>query len=160
MLRAVPWDFLLSPTPAPCQHPPQPVPGFLLFCFHLGQGQERSGCLQTCPVNSALRLPQGTCPAAKTCSEEAVQEPWGLIEQPTAPNSRPSDHGTREGIHSLLWEKHLTFQSSKAFNREWRKKGSSPEVAINMPNFSIQSYFKSVSSCFLLSSLTLKMFHI
>lgn len=36
------------------------------------------------------------------------------------------------------------------------EKGSSPAVAINMPNFSIQSYFKSVSSCFLLSSLTLK----
>lgn len=63
----------------------------------------------------------------------------------------PSDQAGREGTPSLPWEKHVTFQNSRAFSHEWRHKGGSPETAINRPNFSIQSYFKPVSSCCLLS---------
>lgn len=78
------------------------------------------------PYLPALRVPPALCSTATICSGQAVQEPWGLREQPTSPNSQPQCHRAREGICSLPWEKHLTFQNSMAFKREWRRIGSSP----------------------------------
>ena len=68
---------------------------------------------------------------------------------PHLTSSHRTTCGAREGIHSLVWEKHLTFQHSKAFDCEWREKSSSPEEAINMPIFFHPKLFQICLKLFL-----------
>lgn len=128
-----------SSLPAPSTATGHPCPWLPALCPHLGQGQERSGCFLTCPVNPNLHPgPLSHVPCSQNMLGAGVQEPGASLS--SQPHLTPSHQATETGKGSargLSWEKHLTFQNNKAFNGEWRKKGSSPEVAINMPNFSI-----------------------
>lgn len=47
------------------------------------------------PYLPALQVPLALCSTATICSGQAVQEPWGLREQPTLPNSatKPQSRG-------------------------------------------------------------------
>lgn len=105
----------------PCMPQCTPGPGFLPSAFTRARNRRE---LAAAPL-ARQTLPSGP-PRPEPCSGNTLGAgsagapgPHRAANCTLLPAIRA---GSQEGIGSLPWEKHLTFQNSKSFNCEWRKK--------------------------------------